>query len=177
MNKLLDVDFIIQKDNRTIILDIKHMDESLRKCNNSILAKTNDDKYSIMSNCYPAIGHNKLLLRGRYENRDNDFACYTFNSTKNMNEYIENMNKLIYEINNPIIEINVNKNEYYEINGYRIEISTYYAYNTITIRKGHVVIKSFYIDDSEIEGQPFDEVVEEFDNFCKRRSIKVKLVR
>ena len=176
MNKLLDVDFIIQKDNRTIVLDIKHMDESLRKCN-SILAKTNDDKYSIMSNCYPAIGHNKLLLRGRYENRDNDFACYTFNSTKNMNEYMENINKLIDEINNPIIEINVNKNEDYEVNGYKIEISTYYDYNTTTIRKGYVIIKSFYIDDSEIEGQPFDEVVEEFDNFCKRRNIKAKLVR
>ncbi len=30
VNKLLDVDFIIQKDNKTIVLDIKHMDESLR---------------------------------------------------------------------------------------------------------------------------------------------------
>ena len=177
MSKLLDVDFIIQKDNRTIILDIKHMDESLRKGNNSILAKTNDDKYSIMSNCYPAIGHNKLLLRGRYENRDNEFTYHTFDSTEEMNEYIENMNKLIDEINNPIIEINVNKNEDYEINEYKIETYTDDDYTTITIRKGFTVIKNFYIDDKEIEGQPFDEVVEEFDNFCKRRSIKAKLVR
>ena len=177
MNKLLDVDFIIQKDNRTIVLDIKHMDESLRKCNNNILAKTNDDKYSIMSNCYPVMDGNKLLLRGDNKEQDNEFTYHTFNSTEEMNEYIKNMNKLIYEINNPIIEINVNKNEDYEVNGYKIEISTDYDYNTIKIRKGYAIIKSFYIDDNEIEGQPFDEVVEEFDNFCKRRNIKAKLVR
>ena len=177
MSKLLDVDFIIQKDNRTIVLDIKHMDESLRKCNNSILAKTNDDKYSIMSNCYPAIGHNKLLLRGRYENRDNEFACYTFNSTKNMNEYIENMNKLIDDINNPVVEIDITKEKDYASLGYRIEVSTDDDYTTITIRKGFIAIKNLYIDDKEINGQPFDEVVEEFDNFCNRRDIKAKLVR
>ena len=40
MNKLLDVDFIIQKDNRTIVLDIKHMDESLRKDSQSPIMKS-----------------------------------------------------------------------------------------------------------------------------------------
>ena len=49
MNKLLDVDFIIQKDNKTIVLDIKHMDESLRKGNVGILAESNDGKYTIIS--------------------------------------------------------------------------------------------------------------------------------
>ena len=34
-----------------------------------------------------------------------------------------------------------------------------------------------YIDDKKEDGQSFDEVVEEFDNFCKRRNIYAKLVR
>ena len=177
MNKLLDVDFIIQKDNKTIVLDIKHMDESLRKGNFSILAQSKDGRYSIWSNYSPVMNGNKLLLRGDNKEQDDEFTYHTFNSAEEMNEYIENMNKLIDEINNPIIEINVNKDEYYEVNGYEIETSTDYDYDTIKIRKGHALIKSFYIDDSEIEGQPFDEVVEEFDNFCKRRNIKAKLVR
>ena len=177
MSKLLDVDFIIQKDNRTIILDIKHMDESLRKGNNSILAKTNDDKYSIMSNCYPAIGHNKLLLRGDNKEQDNEFTYHTFNSTEEMNEYIKNINELIDEINNPVVEIDITKEKDYASLGYRIEVSTDDDYTTITIRKGFIAIKNLYIDDKEINGQPFDEVVEEFDNFCKRRNIKAKLVR
>ena len=79
--------------------------------------------------------------------------------------------------NNHTIEINVNKNKDYEVNGYKIKTFTDDNYNTTTIRKGYVIIKSFYIDDDEIEGQPFDEVVEEFDNFCKRRNINAKLVR
>ena len=177
MNKLLDVDFIIQKDNKTIVLDIEHMDESLRKGNCSILAQSKDGRYSIWSNYYPAMDGNKLLLRGDNKEQDNEFTYHTFSSTEEMNEYIENMNKLIDEINNPIIEINVNKNKNYEVNGYKIETSTDGNYNTTTIGKGYVIIKSFYIDDNEIEGQPFDEVVEEFDNFCKRRNIKAKLVR
>lgn len=176
-NKLLDVDFIIQKDNKTIVLDIKHMDESLRKCNNSILARTKDDKYIIRSNYYPALRICNLLLKGKDKIRDNEFAYYTFDTTDEMNEYIENMNKLIDEINNPIIKIDVNEDEDYEVNGYKIEISTDDDYDIIKIRKSHAFIKSFYIDDSEIEGQPFDEVVEEFDNFCKRRNINAKLVR
>ena len=177
MNKLLDVDFIIQKDNKTIVLDIKHMDESLRKGNGSILAETNDNKYAIESDMHPTMNYKWLFLKGDNRNEDNHFAYHTFNSAEEMNEYIENMNKLIDEINNPTIEINVNKDEYYEVNGYEIETSTDYDYDTIKIRKGYALIKSFYIDDSEIEGQPFDEVVEEFDNFCKRRNIKAKLVR
>ena len=64
-----------------------------------------------------------------------------------------------------------------DTNGYKIETYTDDNYTTITIRNGFTVIKNFYIDDKEIEGQPFDEVVEEFDNFCKRRDIKAKLVR
>ena len=175
MNKLLDVDFIIQKDNKTIVLDIKHMDESLRKGNFSILAQSEGGKYSIWSNCYPVIDSGKLLLRGSNREKDNEFAYHTFNSTEEMHEYITNINKLIDEINNPIIEINVNKNKYYKINGYKIEIN--YNYNAITIRKDYVIIKSFYIDDNEIEGQPFSEVSEEFDNFCKRRGIKAKLIK
>lgn len=179
MNKLLDVDFIIQKDNKTIVLDIKHMDESLRKCNNSILARTKDDKYIIRSNYYPALRICNLLLKGKDKIRDNEFAYYTFDTTDEMNEYIENMNKLIDEINNPTIEIdiNINKNEDYEVNGYKIEIGIYKGCNTIIIRKGSTIIKALYIDDNEIGGQPFDEIVEEFDNFCKRRNIKAKLVR
>ena len=177
MNKLLDVDFIIQKDNRTIVLDIKHMDESLRKDSQSPIMKSDCGKYSIYSVNSPQIGKGKLLLKGENRSKDNVFTYHTFNSTEEMNEYIENMNKLIDEINNPIIEININKNEDYEVSGYKIEISTDYDYNTIKIRKGYAIIKSFYIDDDEIEGLPFDEVVEEFDNFCKRRNIKAKLVR
>ena len=38
-------------------------------------------------------------------------------------------------------------------------------------------LKFYYISEDGINGQPFDEVVEEFDNFCKRRNIKAKLVR
>lgn len=177
MNKLLDVDFIIQKDNKTIVLDIKHMDESLRKGNFSILAQSKDGIYSIWSNYFPVMNGNKLLLRGDNKEQDNEFTYHTFNSTEEMNEYIENMNKLIDEINNPIIEINVNKNEDYEVNKYKIEVGTDRGYNTMAIRKGFTIIKTLYIDDSEIEGQPFDEVIEEFDNFCKRRNIKAKLVR
>lgn len=188
MNKLLDVDFIIQKDNRTIVLDIKHMDESLRKCDNNILAKTNDNKYTIISNCYPTVGYNKLLLRGRYENRDNEFAYYTFNSTEEMNEYIKNMNKLIDEINNPIIEIDINEDliedmyKKYTIKNYIIEIiqDVDYNYIKIMIAENGVLksgVKFWYISDNKFIGQPFDEVVEEFDNFCKRRNINAKLVR
>ena len=177
MNKLLDVDFIIQKDNKTIVLDIKHMDESLRKCNDSILARTKDDKYIIRSNYYPALRICNLLLKGKDKIRDNEFAYYTFDTTEEMNEYIKNMNKLIDEINNPTMEINVNKNEDCEVNKYKIEVGIYDGYNTIVIRKSSTIIKIIYIDDKEEDGQPFDEVIEEFDNFCKRRNIKAKLVR
>ena len=177
MNKLLDVDFIIQKDNKTIVLDIKHMDESLRKGVSDPIIESNCGIYSICSHKFPQIHKSKLYLKGIRRDLDDIFTHYTFSSTKEMNEYIENMNKLIDEINNPIIEINVNEDEDYEVNGYKIEISTDDDYDTIKIRKGYALIKSFYIDDSEIEGQPFDEVVEEFDNFCKRRNINAKLVR
>ena len=72
------------------------------------------------------IGKGKLLLKGENRSRDNVFTYHTFNSTEEMNEYIENMNKLIDEINNPIIEINVNKNEDYEVNKYKIEIDIFF---------------------------------------------------
>ena len=177
MNKLLDVDFIIQKDNKTIVLDVKHMDESLRKGVSDPIIESNCGIYSICSHKFPQIHKYKLYLKGIRRDMDGIFTHYTFKSTEEMHEYITNMNKLIDEINNPIIEINVNKNKYYKINGYKIEISTDDNYNAITIRKDYVIIKSFYIDDSEIEGQPFSEVSEEFDNFCKRRGIKAKLIK
>ena len=179
MNKLLDVDFIIQKDNKTIVLDIKHMDESLRSPNSSItLAETYDDKYKILSNFYPEINSTSLVLKGRNRNRDNEFTYFTFDSTEEMNEYIKNMNKLINKINNPVIEIDINKNSKYEF-GDNISISIYNNSNFVSIKfyKYHKGIKTFDIDDKEEDGQPFDEVVEEFDNFCKRRNINAKLVR
>ncbi len=179
MNKLLDVDFIIQKDNKTIVLDIKHMDESLRSPNSSItLAETCDDKYKILSNFCPEINSTFLVLKGRNRNRDNEFTYFTFDSTEEMNEYIKNMNKLIDRINNPVIEIDINKNAEYKL-GDNISISIYKNSNFISIRfyKYHKGTKIFYIDDKEEYGQPFDEVVEEFDNFCKRRNINAKLVR
>ena len=178
MNKLLDVDFIIQKDNKTIVLDIKHMDESLRKCNDSILARTKDDKYIIRSNYYPALRICNLLLKGKDKIRDNEFAYYTFDTTEEMNEYIENMNKLIDKINNPIMEINVNKNYEYKFSD-NISLDVYNGsnYTVVSFYKYEKATKVFYIDDKEEDGQPFDEVVEEFDNFCKRRNINAKLVR
>ena len=178
VNKLLDVDFIIQKDNKTIVLDIKHMDESLRKGNASILAESNDGEYKILSNSKPCIGFHRLFLKGEYKNCDNDFVYHTFDSTEEMNEYIKNINKLIDEINNPVIEIDINKNAKYEF-GDNISISIYKNSNFISMKfyKYHKGIKTFYIDDKEEDGQSFDEVVEEFDNFCKRRNIKAKLVR
>ena len=179
MNKLLDVDFIIQKDNKTIVLDIKHMDESLRSPNGSItLAETCDDKYKILSDFCPEINSTFLVLKGRDRNRDNEFTYFTFDSTEEMNEYIKNINKLIDEINNPVIEIDINKNAKYEF-GDNISISIYKNSNFISMKfcKYCKEIKVFYIDDKEEDGQPFDEVVEEFDNFCKRRNINAKLVR
>ena len=178
VNKLLDVDFIIQKDNKTIVLDIKHMDESLRKGNVGILAESNDGEYKILSNSKPCIGFHRLFLKGEYKNCDNDFVYHTFNSTEEMNEYIKNINKLIDEINNPVIEIDINKNAKYEFGG-NISISIYKNSNFISMKfyKYHKGIKTFYIDDKEDDGQSFDEVVEEFDNFCKRRNINAKLVR
>ena len=178
MNKLLDVDFIIQKDNKTIVLDIKHMDESLRKGDVGILAESNDGEYKILSNSKPCIGFHRLFLKGEYKNCDNDFVYHTFNSTEEMNEYIKNINKLINKINNPVIEIDINKNAKYEF-GDNISISIYKSPNYILMKfyKHHKGIKTFYIDDKEDDGQPFDEVVEEFDNFCKRRNINAKLVR
>lgn len=178
MNKLLDVDFIIQKDNRTIVLDIKHMDESLRKGNFSILAQSKDGKYSIWSNYSPVMNGNKLLLRGDNKEQDNEFTYHTFNSTEEMNEYIKNMNKLIDKINNPTIEIDINKDSEYKFSD-NISLSVYSSSNYISISfyKYEIAIKVFYIDDNEIEGQPFDEVAKEFDNFCKRRNIDAKLVR
>ena len=58
-------------------------------------------------------------------------------------------------------------------------VSIYKSSNYISMKfcKYHKGIKTFYIDDKEEAGQPFDEVVEEFDNFCKRRNINAKLVR
>ena len=178
MNKLLDVDFIIQKDNKTIVLDIKHMDESLRKGNVGILAESNDGEYKILSNSKPCIGFHRLFLKGEYKNCDNDFVYHTFDSTEEMNEYIENINKLINKINNPVIEIDINKNAKYEF-GDNISVSIYKSSNYISMKfcKYHKGIKTFYIDDKEDDGQPFDEVVEEFDNFCKRRNINAKLAR
>ena len=179
MNKLLDVDFIIQKDNKTIVLDIKHMDESLRSPNGSItLAETCDDKYKILSSLCPEINSTFLVLKGRNRNRDNEFTYFTFDSTEEMNEYIKNINKLINKINNPVIEIDINKNSKYEF-GDNISVSIYKSSNYISMKfcKYHKGIKTFYIDDKEEDGQPFDEVVEEFDNFCKRRNINAKLVR
>ena len=178
MNKLLDVDFIIQKDNKTIVLDIKHMDESLRKENVGILAESNDGEYKILSNSKPCIGFHRLFLKGEYKNCDNDFVYHTFNSTEEMNEYIKNINKLINKINNPVIEIDINKNAEYKL-GDNISISIYNNSNFILMEfcKYHKGIKTFYIDDKEEDGQPFDEVVEEFDNFCKRRNINAKLAR
>ena len=178
VNKLLDVDFIIQKDNKTIVLDIKHMDESLRKGNVSILAESNDGEYKILSNSKPCIGFHRLFLKGEYKNCDNDFVYHTFDSTEEMNEYIKNINKLINKINNPVIEIDINKNAKYEF-GDNISASIYKNSNFISMKfyKYHKGIKTFYIDDKEEDGQPFDEVVEEFDNFCKRRNINAKLVR
>lgn len=178
MNKLLDVDFIIQKDNKTIVLDIKHMDESLRKDSNGILAKSNDGKYKILSNSKPYIGFCRLFLKGEYKNCDNDFVYHTFDSTEEMNEYIKNINKLINKINNPVIEIDINKNAEYKL-GDNISVSVYNNSNFVSMKfyKHHKGIKTFYIDDKEEDGQPFDEVVKEFDNFCKRRNIDAKLVR
>lgn len=178
VNKLLDVDFIIQKDNKTIVLDIKHMDESLRKGDVGILAESNDGEYKILSNSKPCIGFHRLFLKGEYKNCDNDFVYHTFNSTEEMNEYIKNINKLINKINNPVIEIDINKNAKYEF-GDNISVSIYNNSNYISMKfcKYHKGIKTFYIDDKEDDGQPFDEVVEEFDNFCKRRNINAKLVR
>ena len=178
MNKLLDVDFIIQKDNKTIVLDIKHMDESLRKGNVGILAESNDGEYKILSNSKPCIGFHRLFLKGEYKNCDNDFVYHTFDSTEEMNEYIKNINKLIDEINNPVIEIDINKNAKYEF-GDNISLDVYDSsnYTVVSFYKYENVTKVFYIDDKEEDGQPFDEVVEEFDNFCKRRNINAKLVR
>ena len=178
MNKLLGVDFIIQKDNKTIVLDIKHMDESLRKGNFSILAQSKDGKYSIWSNYCPVMNGNKLLLRGDNKEQDNEFTYHTFNSTEEMNEYIENMNKLIDEINNPTIEIDINKDYEYKFSD-NISLDVYNGsnYTTVSFYKYEKVTKVSYIDDKEEDGQPFDEVVEEFDNFCKRRNINAKLVR
>ncbi len=179
MNKLLDVDFIIQKDNKTIVLDIKHMDESLRSPDgNSILAESNDGEYKILSNSKPCIGFHRLFLKGEYKNCDNDFVYHTFDSTEEMNEYIKNINKLINKINNPVIEIDINKNAKYEF-GDNISVSIYKNSNFVSMKfyKHHKGIKTFYIDDKEDDGQPFDEVTEEFENFCKRRNINAKLVR
>lgn len=178
MNKLLDVDFIIQKDNKTIVLDIKHMDESLRKRIDEPLIKSNDDTYKIYSCLEPYIGKTSLYLKGVDMNLDDKFAYCTFDSTEEMNEYIKNMNKLIDGINNPVIEIDINKNAKYEF-GDNISVSIYKNSNFISMKfyKYHKGIKTFYIDDKEEDGQPFDEVVEEFDNFCKRRNINAKLVR
>ena len=178
MNKLLDVDFIIQKDNKTIVLDIKHMDESLRKENVCILAKSNDGEYKILSNSKPCIRFHRLFLKGEHKSCDNDFVYHTFNSTEEMNEYIKNINKLINKINNPVIEIDINKNAEYKLSD-NISVSIYKNSNFISMKfyKYHKGIKTFYIDDKEDDGQPFDEVVEEFDNFCKRRNINAKLVR
>lgn len=67
MNKLLDVDFIIQKDNKTIVLDIKHMDESLRKGNVGILAESNDGEYKILSNSKHCIGFHRLFLKSKLQ--------------------------------------------------------------------------------------------------------------
>ena len=82
------------------------------------------------------------------------------------------------EINNPVIEIDINKNDKYEVCD-KIMISIYKNSNFISMKfyKYHKEIKTFYIDDNEKYGQPLDEVVEEFDNFCKRRNINAKLVR
>ncbi len=178
MNKLLDVDFIIQKDNKTIVLDIKHMDESLRKGNVSILAESNDGEYKILSNSKPCIGFHRLFLKGEYKNCDNDFVYHTFDSTEEMNEYIKNINKLINKINNPVIEIDINKNRTLNLkSGEIFDIYAYKNYTGISFNDEARVIKIWYVDVNEKYGQPFDEVVEEFDNFCKRRNINAKLVR
>lgn len=178
MNKLLDVDFIIQKDNKTIVLDIKHMDESLRKRIDEPLIKSNDDTYKIYSCLEPHIGKTSLYLKGVDMNLDNKFAYCTFNSTEEMNKYIKNINKLIDEINNPVIEIDINKNAEHKLSD-NISIDVYNSsnYTIVSFYKYEKVTKVFYIDDKEEDGQPFNEVVKEFDNFCKRRNIDAKLVR
>ena len=178
MNKLLDVDFIIQKDNKTIVLDIKHMDESLRKGVSDPIIESNCGIYSICSHKFPQIHKSKLYLKGIRRDLDDIFTHYTFSSTKEMNEYIENMNKLIDEINNPTVEINVNKDSEYKFSD-NISLDVYNSsnYTVVSFYKYENVTKVFYIDDKEEDGQPFDEAAKEFDNFCKRRNINAKLVR
>lgn len=174
MKNKLEVTLKIQPDGRTVVAECTHIDEELR--GKGMLANKDIDYY-ISSIDNLNLCQNILYVRGKAKHLDYTVDYRIFGTPQEAKDYVRIMNKLIDEINNPIIEINVNKNEDYEINGHKIEIYTDNDYTTITIRKDSTVIKNFYIDDKEIEGQPFDEVVEEFDNFCKIRDIKAKLVR
>ncbi len=143
-----------------------------------LIIKSNDNIYEIYSCLEPHIWKTRLYIKGENDDLDSRFVYHTFPSTEEINEYIENMNKLIDKINNPTIEIDINKDSKYKFSD-NISLDIYSNSNYISMNfyKYEKATKVFYIDDKEEDGQPFDEVVEEFDNFCKRRNINAKLVR
>jgi hypothetical protein len=98
------------------------------------------------------------------------------------------MNKLIDEINNPMIEIDLDSIDIidnpvsHKSGDYTIKVENCISSNyiEIIIHKNEFFergVKFWYISDDETTGQPFSEVSEEFNNFCKRRGIKAKLIK
>ena len=78
-----------------------------------------------------------------------------------------------------IINIKINEqNIYRNIDGYEIAVNIYGKFPVeIIVRKMYGgTIKTWKLDESGLEGQPFGEIVYEFYNFCKNRDIKARLV-
>jgi len=79
-----------------------------------------------------------------------------------------------------MINIKINEqNIYRNIDGYEIAVNVYGIKTPVELvaRKMYGgTIKTWKFDESGLEGQTFVEIVYEFDNFCKNRDIKARLV-
>lgn len=149
------------------------MDERLR--GKGLLAEKNG--YNIQSNNYPNI-ISSYSIRCRGVDKDKDFkvSSHAFDSELGALEFIENMNALVGELNNITTYVSINADEQYRLDNNNV-ISVYAAisYNKIVYLYNNLVIKVWFVDNTEKNGQPLKEVIEEFNLFFKRRNIKVVL--
>ena len=77
-----------------------------------------------------------------------------------------------------MLDIKINKqNIHRNVDGYEIAVNIYGKSPVeIIVRKMYGgTIKTWKLDESGLEGQPFGEIVYEFDNFCKIETLKQDL--
>lgn len=183
-NKKLDIEFIEQRDGLTIVMEVKHVDESLiRKSKDDdikLLSKSNNGAYAIWSNCYPAIGKNQITVFGINKLKNNEFCSYTFRTTNERNGFLYEINKLIDKINEEELVIDINKNSKYELgNNFSLNVNGSNNRRCVYIRKKEesIDIKTSRVSSDIRYGEPFEDVKIQIEEFTKKLGFKVKLIR